>query len=155
MEISNYSGTLSAAQPVELDKDLISNPEQIDAELQGLCQSIAPRIIEKVLQSKGVPCQRILRGRDFDSEGSMASRNFISWQFRDDLGSYPVYSAPWTINGNRPAIDQQSARFGEHNDYVFRDILEMDEKIIQDYKNAGIIGDSPLKGAELGFRPNK
>jgi len=155
MEISNYSGTLSTAEPVELDKDLIANPEQIDTELKDLCQSIAPRIIEKVLQSKGVPCQRILRGRDFDSEGSMASRNFISWQFREDLGSYPVYSAPWTINGNRPAIDQQSARFGEHNDYVFKDILEMDEKIIQDYKNAGIIGDSPLKGAELGFRPNK
>ncbi|MBI52104.1 MAG: hypothetical protein CL779_02670 [Chloroflexi bacterium] len=155
MEISNYSGTLSAAQPVELDKDLISKPEQIDIELRDLCQSIAPRIIEKVLQSKGVPCQRILRGRDFDSEGSMASRNFISWQFREDLGSYPVYSAPWTINGNRPAIDQQAARFGEHNHYVFKDILEMDENTIQEYNDAGIIGDSPLKGAELGFRPNK
>jgi crotonobetainyl-CoA:carnitine CoA-transferase CaiB-like acyl-CoA transferase len=155
MEIANYSGTLTSMQPVDLDRDIISDPDKIEEELVAICKSTAPRTIEKVLQSKGVPCQRILRGRDFDSEGSLSSRQFISWQFRDDLGTYPVYNAPWTVNGRRPEIEQQPARFGEHNDYVFHEVLEMDHEKIDSYKKDGIVGDAPMTGAELGFRPSK
>jgi crotonobetainyl-CoA:carnitine CoA-transferase CaiB-like acyl-CoA transferase len=155
MEIANYSGTLTSVQPVALDQDMISDPNKIEKELVAICKSIEPRVIEKVFQSKGVPCQRILRGRDFDSEGSLSSRHFISWQFREDLGTYPVYSAPWTVNGDRPTIEQQPARFGEHNDYVFHEILGIDHETINSYKKDGIVGDAPMTGAELGFRPNK
>ena len=155
MEIANYSGTLTSAEPVDLDKNMISDRNRIEGELVAVCKATEPRIIEKVLQSKGVPCQRILRGRDFDSEGSLSSRDFISWQFREDLGTYPVYNAPWTVNGHRPSIEQQPARFGEHNDYVFHEILDIDRETINSYKKDGIVGDTPMTGAELGFRPNQ
>ena len=39
-----------------------ADPDKIEEELVAICKSTAPRTIEKVLQSKGVPCQRILRG---------------------------------------------------------------------------------------------
>ena len=127
--------------------------EALDALLAGVCAEREPSSLEQQLRPRGVPCQRVTRARDIDADPVLAARDFLTWLYRDDLGTYPVYSAPWLVNGRRPPITHAPAEMGEDNGYVFAELLGKNEAEIAELERAGAIGDRPLVGAELGFRP--
>ncbi|MCY4639541.1 MAG: CoA transferase [Chloroflexi bacterium] len=131
------------------------DPDALDALLAGLCSEREPSTLEQQLRPRGVPCQRVVRARDIDSDPVLAARGFLAWLYRDDLGTYPVYSAPWLINGRRPPITHPPAEMGEDNRYVFAELLGKGEADLAELERAGAIGDRPLVGAELGFRPTR
>ena len=112
-----------------------------------------PEVLERMLQTNGVPAQKVMRGRDVDGDAILNSRGFLTWLWREDLGSYPVYSGFWLVNGERPAITQEPARFGEHNEYVLGTILGKSKQEIEELLEKGVVGYEPLEGAELGVRP--
>ena len=131
------------------------DPQALDALLAGLCLEREPSTLEQELRPRGVPCQRVTRARDIDADPVLAARGFLQWLYRDDLGTYPVYSAPWLVNGRRPPITHPPAEMGEDNRYVFAELLGKGEAEIAELEGAGAIGDRPLVGAELGFRPTR
>jgi crotonobetainyl-CoA:carnitine CoA-transferase CaiB-like acyl-CoA transferase len=139
------------AERAEAATDAVS----LDALLTELCAEREPSSLERQLRDRGVPCQRATRARDIDADPVLAARGFLAWLYRDDLGTYPVYSAPWLVNGRRPPITHPPAEMGEDNRYVFAELLGMGDAEIAELERAGVVGDRPLVGAELGFRPTR
>ncbi len=135
--------------------DEATNPVELNALIVEVCSEREPSSLERQLRDRGVPCQRVMRARDIDADPVLAARGFLAWLYRDDLGTYPVYSAPWLVNGQRPPITHPPAEMGEDNRYVFAELLGMDDAEITELEQDGVIGDRPLVGAELGFRPTR
>ncbi|MFN8533322.1 MAG: CoA transferase [Dehalococcoidia bacterium] len=136
-----------------------SLPERSDdrdawqATVADACRSREAHSIEHALHQRNIPCQKVMRASDVDGDPVLTSRNFIAWQWREDLGTYPIYAPFWLIDGRRPPISLPAARFGEHNEYVLGEIARLSEREIDTLRAAGVIANAPLKGAELGVRP--
>jgi crotonobetainyl-CoA:carnitine CoA-transferase CaiB-like acyl-CoA transferase len=128
-------------------------PEGWEAFLSEVCATNESATLQHALQSHGAPCQRVIRGRDIDGDVVLNSRRFITWLWREDLGSYPVHGPFWLINGERPALSHAPARYGEENEYVLSGILHKSEAEIESLRRKGVISNQPLAGAELGVRP--
>jgi crotonobetainyl-CoA:carnitine CoA-transferase CaiB-like acyl-CoA transferase len=121
--------------------------------LNTVCGRNEAAIVEKALQIRGVPSQEVMRGRDADGDSLLSSRDFINWLWREDLGTYPVYAAFWLIQNQRPAITHEPPLLGEDNEYVLRGLLHKSEQEVDKLQRKGVVGDTPLMGAELGIRP--
>jgi crotonobetainyl-CoA:carnitine CoA-transferase CaiB-like acyl-CoA transferase len=127
-------------------------PRDWDAALAALCATHEPETIEQVLRAQGIPCQHVVRGRDIDSDPVLASRRFLTWLWREDLGSYPVYAPCWLIDGARPPVVQAPPRLGEHNVEVLGDLLGLSPAQIAALRQQRVIAERPTPDAELGLR---
>lgn len=129
-------------------------PDGWETFLNEACATREQSTIEYAVRSRGVPCQKVMRGRDIDGDAVLNSRRFITWLWREDLGSYPVHGPFWLINSERPTLTHPPARFGEENEYVLSVILHKSKAEIESLKRKGVIGNKPIPGAELGIRPS-
>ena len=120
--------------------------------LGGACREREAETLEHALRWRGVPCQKVMRPRDIDGDAILASRGFLTWLWREDLGSYPAYSPAWLIDARRPAITHAPPRLGQDNDYVLGELLGKQAAIRADLRARGVVGDTPVPDAELGVR---
>lgn len=135
----------------------ILNGTASEDEARDYIESVTTRketdVIEKALQSRGAPCQRVMRAFDADADAILNSRQFLSWLWREDLGSYPLHNAFWLINTRRPPIELAPARYSEHTKEILTRILGRGEGEIEKLRQLGVTADRPMAGAELGVRP--
>lgn len=120
--------------------------------LSNICAAHEPELVEQAFRNHGVLCQKVMRGRDIDGDPVLGSRGYIQWLWREDLGTYPVYSPPWLIDGQRPAVIHAPARLGEDNEYVLGTVLGKSRGEIDELAREHVIGDTPRVGAELASR---
>lgn len=104
------------------------------------------------LRRRGVPVQKVMKSFDADADASLGSRRFITWLWREDLGSYPVHSPFWMINGQRPPVAVPPPTYGEHNTPILAGMLGKNEQELAQLRENGVIGETPEQGAELGLR---
>jgi crotonobetainyl-CoA:carnitine CoA-transferase CaiB-like acyl-CoA transferase len=50
-----------------------------------------------------------------------------------------LYTAPWTMEHNRPEIRASAPLLGQHNDHVFRTLLGLDADHVERLKADGVI----------------
>lgn len=152
LQAAGINCDVPAAQAI---RDGTASEEQWREFLDAACADRDPGTLEKVLQRRGVPAQHVMRARDNLEDPVLSSRGFVNWLWRDDLGTYPVYAAFWLINNQRPAITHAPPLLGEDNDYVFRQLLGKSADEVAELERKGVVGDTPLVGAELGIRPSE
>jgi crotonobetainyl-CoA:carnitine CoA-transferase CaiB-like acyl-CoA transferase len=150
-------GLVEGMRALGVDCDGLPDDEGLQAVawpvlLERICAAREPDTLESALRWRGVPCQRVMRTRAIDGDAILASRAFITWLWREDLGSYPAYSAAWLINAERPAITYPPPRLGQDNEYVLDSLLGKDSVEYADLYERGVIGDTPVRDAELGLR---
>ena len=70
-------------------------------------------------------------------------------QTHAEAGTWEMEGLPWKLSRTPGALRIHAPCFAEHNDYVFRDLLELDEAEIEKLYDRGVTAREPSAEAHL------
>ena len=117
-----------------------SEHDRIDSELGRWTAAFADYDLFHRLQAAGVPCAPVLEASRVHDDPQVAARGlFEPRQLQDDIGSFR-YMAPFLRFPETPVeFFQSPVAFGEHNEYVYRELLGVDDEEYERLRAAGHI----------------
>jgi len=105
-----------------------------------------------IMQKYGVPAGPVLDPRDRYADAQLNARDYFQTLCQEDTGEYRYMGYPWRSSVSPWTTPRPPVRLGEHNDYVFKELLGMrDEEIAKLEADNFIIGGDPTLYA--GPRP--
>ena len=95
------------------------------------------------LQRFGVPAGAVLTTPELFADPHMRSRGAWVEQAHGDAGTWEMEAPPWRFSRTPGHIRLPAPGFGEHNDYVFGELLGLDEALIAELYEVGVTADEP------------
>ena len=102
------------------------------------------------LQAAGVPAAPVNSGRDVASDPVLLETGFIRELAHPEAGRHAYPSLSYHLARTPGSIVQAAPCFGEHNEFVLRDILGLTGDHITRLQEAGAISDRPLGAKPSG-----
>ncbi|MCY3506127.1 MAG: CoA transferase [Chloroflexi bacterium] len=96
-----------------------------------------------ILQRHGVPAGAVLTIPEVMSDPQLRARGAWSEQVHPDAGAWEVETPPWNLPRTPGHARIPAPGFAEHNSYVFRDLLGLDEEAIARLYADGVTADEP------------
>lgn len=91
------------------------------------------------LQAAGVPAAPVLEASRLYEDPHMRARGFFRKQHQKSSGEYEYMGPMWQFPGTPVDFYQPPIMFGEHNDYVYRELLGYSDAEIEQLEAAGQI----------------
>lgn len=91
------------------------------------------------LQAAGVPAAPVLEASRVFDDPHLRARNFFREQTSEGTGTNEYMGPLWNFEGTPVEYRQPPVLFGEHNDYVYRELLEVSDAEYDALKAAGHI----------------
>jgi len=98
-----------------------------------------PEQVMNRLQEAGVPAGVVNSAADLAGDPQLTSRDFFVHARHPRLGNTSFDSTPIRLSRTPPVSWKAAPRLGEHNHYVYRELLGLEEDEYQDYVNHGVI----------------
>jgi len=87
--------------------------------------------IEQLLQAAGVPVHRATSSADMFTDLQIAARGHVAWVDHPELGSVPLETSRLRFSHTPPRPPTPGPAFGQHNEFVLRELLGMsDDEIV-------------------------
>ncbi len=96
-----------------------------------------------LLQQAGVPAGAVLTIPELYSDPHMRERGAWVEQSHADAGTWEMEAPPWRFSRTPGHIRVSAPGFGEHNRYVFADVLGLSEDEIGELYSLGVTADEP------------
>jgi crotonobetainyl-CoA:carnitine CoA-transferase CaiB-like acyl-CoA transferase len=93
-----------------------------------------------ILQKEGVAAGPVLDQRDALHDAQLASRGFFEAVTHREAGSHLYPGMLWKMSETPISIRKPPPCLGEHNDYVFKQVLGMSDEEIADLEKEKLIG---------------
>lgn len=118
----------------------LKNQDDLEPLIQEWASALdVPDVVEK-LQSAGVPAGPVLDSAQVLADPHMVARGFVQSPEHPEVGQRPLGAFSWTSDGGRPGIARGAPLFGEHNQKVIQELLQVpDDEFARLLKN-GVIG---------------
>ena len=94
----------------------------------------------QILQHNGVPAGPVHHERDTYNDPHLNTRGFFETIHHNDTGTYRYPGFLWKMSETPMTVRTPPCDMGEHNDYVFREVLGMSEEEISELEKEKIIG---------------
>lgn len=108
------------------------NQEQLDRLINEWTINYSHYELMERLQAAGVAAMPSFSAEELFSDPHLREREFITEVEHSVLGKQVVFSPPWKFSETPPRIERAGPLLGEHNDYVFGELLGMPrEEIIR------------------------
>ncbi|HEY7296134.1 MAG TPA: CoA transferase, partial [Dehalococcoidia bacterium] len=88
-------------------------------------------------QAEGVAAAPVLEVSRAFTDPQLRARGFFRKQHQADAGEYEYMGPMWQFSETSVEFYQPPVMLGEHNDYVYRDVLGYSEEEYQRFKDAG------------------
>ena len=121
--------------------------DALDAIMSKWTASLDQYDLAHKLQAVGVPAGPVLDARDLFTDPHLAARNFfdhIEHPAETEVGMRPQLGRPWRFSAFDIPTPPAGPRLGEANDYVLRDLLNLDDAQIATMTQQGVIGTTPI-----------
>ena len=115
------------------------NQEALDSIIQSWTLDREPWQVTEGLQAAGVAAAPVLDSDEVLSDPHLNERGFVAWVDHPETGRRPMGTVSWSINGQRDSEYRPSPLLGEHNQYVFGELLNLPEDEVQGLIEAGVI----------------
>lgn len=93
-----------------------------------------------VLQAAGIAAAPVLEASRVFEEPHLRARNFFRTQTQPSSGTYEYMGPMWQFQETPVEFFQAPVMLGEHNDYVYREVLKVSDEEYEALKEAGHIG---------------
>ena len=120
-----------------------AHEDEIEERLAAFTAGREAQQLFHALQRAGVTAGPVLDAADAANDPHLAASD--SWQPLPATDDYPATlfgRPPYRFSMSDVRIRSAPALFGEHNDYVYREVLRLSEREIEDLRRAGHIRDS-------------
>jgi crotonobetainyl-CoA:carnitine CoA-transferase CaiB-like acyl-CoA transferase len=94
------------------------------------------------LQAAGIAATPVLEASRMFDDPHLRARNFFQTQTQKASGTYEYVGPLWQLPGTPVEFSQPPVMFGEHNEYVYREVLRLSEDEYQALLAAGHIADA-------------
>ncbi len=120
-----------------------ANERALDEIIEGWTERLGHYAAMHILQRHGVPAGAALTIPEVMSDPQLRWRGAWSEQIHPDAGAWEVETPPWNLPRTPGHARIPAPGFGEHNRYVFRDLLGLSETEIEQLYASGITADEP------------
>jgi len=116
------------------------NQEELDRLIEEWTSHHDHYEVMHILQQEGVPAGPVMDQRDAYHDAQLNSRGFFEVVRHREAGTHLYPGMLWKMSRTPMSIRRPPPCLGEHNDYVFREVLRMSEEEIAELEREKIIG---------------
>jgi crotonobetainyl-CoA:carnitine CoA-transferase CaiB-like acyl-CoA transferase len=127
--------------------------DELEAILARWTRTFPKQELADALQAAGVPAAPVNSGRDVASDPVLADTGFIRELEHPEAGRHAYPGLSYNLARTPGGIARAAPCFGEHNEFVLRDILGLTGEHVTRLQQAGAISDRPL-GARTTTPPS-
>ena len=111
--------------------------------LEGLIREWTVRMevheVVAVLQASGVPASPVNDSADVLADPHLVERGFVARIEHPVAGERPVLSLPWSTDGRRVDHLRAAPKFGQHNEWVLKELLQLPDEQYDRLVSSGAI----------------
>jgi crotonobetainyl-CoA:carnitine CoA-transferase CaiB-like acyl-CoA transferase len=112
----------------------------LDAQIAAWTEQHPAWEIMEQLQQAGIAAGPVMREPDLFSDPHLHARGFFQVVTQAEAGTYPYPGVMWTMSKTPTTFRRPPVRMGEHNDYVYRELLKLSAAEIAVLRAEGHIG---------------
>ena len=112
---------------------------ELDALINDWTRTVELKPLEALLSEAGVPCGLIYKAKDMLEDEHFKAREAIVKVDHPQFGSIHMQNVAPKLSDTPGSVRHVGPELGEHNEYVFSELLSMSEEQQADYKTRGII----------------
>ncbi|MFC0203726.1 CaiB/BaiF CoA transferase family protein [Novosphingobium soli] len=110
----------------------LRNRHALDTELATLTRSRDAGELAETLRQAGVPAFRSMSSMDLCADGFLWGREAFRMVSDHRNGTRPIIGPSWRMSPDPPLVERGAPLLGEHNAYVYRDLLGLREEEMND-----------------------
>lgn len=111
----------------------INNQDELDRLIEEWTINYIPAEVMQRLQSAGVACGAVHDGRDLAEDPQLKHRGFFVKQQHPELGLTTFDGSPIKLSETPAQFKRAGPVLGQHNSYVYQELLGMTEEEVQEY----------------------
>ena len=117
----------------------LENMDELDQNIESWTRQYTPHQVMRMLQYFGVAAGAVQNGEDLFYDIQLRERGFMTEQDLPRLGSLTFTKAPIKLATGEATYSQQAPVLGEHNDYVYQELLGLQPEEIKRLEEADVI----------------
>jgi crotonobetainyl-CoA:carnitine CoA-transferase CaiB-like acyl-CoA transferase len=120
----------------------LQHQDELDHHLAAWTLTQEPRAAMEHIQAHGVAAGMVLFEPDAYADPHLQARGFFETITHPECGTHRYPGLMWKMSKTPGSIRSPACCLGEHNDYVYGELLGLDEAAITRLRQAGHIGDT-------------
>src|SRR6202035_1840123 len=97
------------------------------------------------LQAEGIAAMPVFEMADVHFNEQFLHRQFLEpMSYGEEVGTRPLFGRPFKMRNTPIKIRVKAPDFGQDNQYVLREILQLDDEAIEALYSATIVADQPV-----------
>ncbi len=113
--------------------------DEIDAAITAWASAIDRDAAADALAAAGVPASPLLELTERNEHPHWIARNLTFQHTFEGWDPCTIYATPWLFTATPPEVTRGTPLLGAQNDYVFRDLLQLDEETIKRLNDEGVL----------------
>jgi crotonobetainyl-CoA:carnitine CoA-transferase CaiB-like acyl-CoA transferase len=102
-----------------------------------------PLEVMNLLQKRGIAAAALLNSPDAYANPHLQARGYFQSVHSPEAGTFLFPGPPWHFSESSNAIERPSPALGEHNEYVYKELLGFSDEEYRRYEELGHIGNEP------------
>jgi crotonobetainyl-CoA:carnitine CoA-transferase CaiB-like acyl-CoA transferase len=130
----------------------LRRPDELDALVEAWTRTQDRDDTAERLRAAGVPAAAVRRHAELMTDEHLAERRFFETVAHREAGTFPYQAmAGFQLERTPGHANRPAPRFGEHNDFVLRELLGLDAAAIAGLAAREIISDRPFAASPLAL----
>jgi len=106
----------------------MAHAEALDDLVQGWTMRFTPEEVMQRLQAHGIPAGIVASCHDLHHDPQLAQRGFFVELHHSEMGPCPYDGLQFALSKTPGALRSPAPCLGEHNEYVFKELLGLSEE---------------------------
>ena len=119
------------------------NQDALDGEIAAWTRERPKEEAAEALQTSGVPASPVLSAPEVFEDPHLRARGFYESVSHAVAGAWELEGPHWRLSESPAHIRLPAPAFGEHNGYVFRELLGLSEDEVAELEAEGVTGSTP------------